>query len=84
VLASNILITLGVESHKLRDRKRTLQAQLNPVQTYSTASEGRIELLEQPLSPRLSRFVAGGLVIGLLMGLLLSLWRSRESIDKKH
>jgi uncharacterized protein involved in exopolysaccharide biosynthesis len=83
VLASNILFARETELHGFRERKHTLQEQLSPERTFSTSSWGRTEVSEQPVSPKKSRFAAGGLIIGLLMGVLLALWRSRGSVDKK-
>lgn len=83
VLASNILLSREAELRGFRERKHTLQEQLSPERTFSTSSWGQIKVSEQPVSPKKSRFAAGGLVIGLLMGILLALWRSRVSVDKK-
>jgi hypothetical protein len=83
VLTSNILFSRETELRGFRERKHTLQEQLSPERTFSTSSWGRTEVSEQPVSPKKSRFAAGGLIIGLLMGVLLALWRSRGSVDKK-
>ena len=83
ILASNTLTGLIMESRMLRERKYTLQEQLNPTVTYPT-SFSQIEAPEQPVSPKKSHFAAGGFVIGLLIALLLSLLRSRISADKRR
>jgi uncharacterized protein involved in exopolysaccharide biosynthesis len=82
-LMSSVLLAREVELRVFQEHKRALQELLSPAKTFPTSSFGRAEASEQPVFPKKSLFAASGLVIGLLMGVLLSLWRSRVPVDKK-
>jgi hypothetical protein len=79
--ASNALLARETE---FQERKRTLQEQTNPVQTFPTSSFGQIVVSAQPVFPKKSIFAASGLVIGLLMAVLLSLSRSHVFVYRKR
>lgn len=75
-VVSNILLSREKELREVRERKRELQEQLSPERTFPTASLGRVNVSTRPVFPRKPLFAVGGLVIGLLMGVLLSVVRS--------
>ena len=75
-VVSNILLSREKEVRGVRERKRELQEQLSPERTFPTASLGRVNVSTRPVFPRKPLFAVGGLVIGLLMGVLLSVVRS--------
>ena len=84
MFASNILVAREAELREVRERKRILQEQLNPERTFPTSSLGRAKSSTLPAYPNKSRFAVSGLVIGLFMAVLLSLWRSYVFVDKKY
>jgi len=86
VLASNILLTREADLRTFRDRKRVLQEELSPERTFPTAPFGRIEISKRPVFPKKSLFAAAGLMIGLFMGMSLSVLRhvgTRKSAPSK-
>ena len=84
ILASNVLLARETELNKSLERKNALQLEISPERTFPTSPLGQVEVSEQPVFPNKSIFTAGGLVIGLLMAVLLSLWRSYVFVDKKR
>lgn len=72
---SNILLSRETELRGFRERKRALQEQLSPERTFPTASFGRVDISAQPASPKKALFVAAGLMIGVFVGVLLSVLR---------
>jgi hypothetical protein len=83
VLMNNILLTRESEMRGFRERKRALQEQINPERTFPTSLLGRIEVSTQPVFPKKHLFAADGLVIGLFIGVLVSLLKAYVFIDKK-
>ena len=81
-LAITIHLSRVIASSELQKQKYILQKQLSPQQTFPTISFGQIEVSEQPVFPNKSILATSGLVIGLLIGILLALWRSSVSVDK--
>ena len=82
VLTNNILYWRETELRGLRERKRVLLEELSPERTFPTTPLGGIEVSVRPGFPKKSLFAAGGLVIGLFVGVLLSVLSS--SIAKKR
>lgn len=76
VLTNNILYWRETELRGLRERKRVILEQLSPERTFPTAPLGGIEVSVRPGFPKKSLFAVGGLVIGLFMGVLLSVLSS--------
>lgn len=76
VLLSNILIAREGELRNFRERKRILEEQLSPERSFATNVLGRIEVSTKPVFPKKSLFVIVGLVVGLLLGGLLSMLKS--------
>lgn len=86
-VVSNILLSREKELREIRERKRALQEQLSPERTFPTATLGRINVSTRPVFPRKPLFAVGGLVIGLLMGVLLSVVRgagTRRNVRVKN
>lgn len=87
VLTSNILLSRETELRGFRERKRALQEQLSPERAFPTSTLGRIEVSTRPVFPKKPLFAVGGLVIGLLMGVLLSVVRgagTRRNVRVKN
>lgn len=80
---SNILLSRETELRGFRERKRVLQEQRSPERTFPTASLGRVDISARPVSPKKSLFAAAGLMIGVFMGVLLSVLR-HGGRPKKH
>ncbi|MCX7184828.1 MAG: hypothetical protein NTW90_06295 [Nitrosospira sp.] len=80
-LMNSVLLTHKGEMHRFLERKRVLQEQISPEHTFPTSSLGRAEVSTQPVFPKKPLFAASGLVIGLLIGILLALWRSHVSVN---
>jgi len=74
-LLSNVLIAREGESRIFRDRKRMLEERLSPERTFATNVLGRIEVSQRPVFPKKSFFTITGLVMGLSLGVLLSMSR---------
>lgn len=72
VALASMLLTRGTELRALRDRKRTLLEKLSPDRTFATAPFGRGNVLQDAVFPNKPLFAGGGLMIGLLIGMLLS------------
>lgn len=83
VLMNNTLLTSETESRRLRERKRILQEQLSPEQTFLTSSLNQTEISTRPVFPQKHLFAAAGLVIGLFIGVLVSLLKAYVFVDKK-
>jgi LPS O-antigen subunit length determinant protein (WzzB/FepE family) len=78
-LLSNVLIAREEELRIFRDRKRMLEERLSPERTFATNVLGRIESSQRPVFPKKSLFTVAGSIIGLFLGVLLSILRSTGS-----
>jgi hypothetical protein len=72
-LLSNVLIGREGELLSFHDRKRMLEERLSPERTFATDVLGRIEISQEQVFPKKSIFIIAGSVMGLLLGVLLSL-----------
>jgi LPS O-antigen subunit length determinant protein (WzzB/FepE family) len=75
-LLSNILIAREGELRGFHDRKRMLEERLSPERTFATNVMGRLDASQRPVFPKKSLFTIAGSVMGLFLGVLLSILRS--------
>ena len=83
LLLNNTLLTSEAESRKLRESRYILQEQLSPEKTFLTSSLNQTEISTRPVFPQKHLFAAAGLVIGLFIGVLVSLLKAYVFVDKK-
>ena len=83
LLLNNTLLTSEAESRKLRESRHILQEQLSPEKTFLTSSLNQTEISTRPVFPQKHLFAAAGLVIGLFIGVLVSLLKAYVFVDKK-
>lgn len=75
-LVSNIMIAREEELRDFRDRKLILEEMLSPERTFVTAVIGQIEVSNKAVYPKKSFFAIAGLIIGLFLGVVLSIFGS--------
>lgn len=75
-LLSNIIIARGGELRGFRERKLILEEMLSPERTFVTAVIGQIEISNKAVYPKKSFFAIAGLIIGLFLGVVLSIFGS--------
>ena len=75
-LLSNIIIARGGELRGFRERKLILEEMLSPERTFVTAVIGQIEVSNKAVYPKKSFFAIAGLIIGLFLGVVLSIFGS--------
>lgn len=75
-LVSNIMIAREEELRDFRDRKLILEEMLSPERTFVTSVIGQIEVSNKAVYPKKSFFAIAGLIIGLFLGVVLSIFGS--------
>ena len=78
VLLDNMLSTNAADVRLLQQRRNTLQEQLNPERTFNTRMIGETEISREPVFPKRSLFAVSGGLIGLLLGLIWTVWRTNR------
>lgn len=76
VLLSNVVVASARELHDLDQRKASLENALDPRHTYPTRKVFDAYVPSQPYAPRGLLYVLTGAAIGLILGMLLVLWRA--------
>ena len=75
-LLSNIIIAREGELRDFRDRKLLLEEMLSPERTFATSVIGQVEISNKAVYPKKSFFAIAGLIIGLFLGVVLSIFGS--------
>lgn len=76
VLLDNMLGTNAADIRLLQQRRNTLLEQLNPERTFNTRMIGETEVSREPVFPKRSLFAVSGGLVGLLLGLVWTVWRA--------
>lgn len=78
IVALNLLDSKELELRKLMTERATLEEALAPSQTYPTRVIDAVHVDDRPYFPKLSLFLAAGAFLGLLLGMVIALWRDRK------
>lgn len=78
VLLSELINRNDMELRSLRLKKTALQEQLAPARTFNTRPLGDIDISQRPVFPKKSIFAVLGVLLGLAIGTLVSLWLERR------
>lgn len=80
IVALNLLDSKELELRKLMSERASLEEALAPSQTYPTTVIDAVHVDDTPYFPKLSLFLAAGAFLGLLLGIVIVLWRDRKQL----
>ncbi|SEA62592.1 YveK family protein [Paraburkholderia sartisoli] len=75
VLLNSLIDKVGEEWRDLETRRLQLAEQLSDERTFVTRPIGEVVVSAQPVSPRISFYVAAGAIIGLAIAVLIGIFR---------